>query len=145
MFTAEIWDVDLNLRNDVTWVAATVAILGATWYLLSVQQLFFPHEERRVIPDRLAIVNLVIFFTMLLAMIGLFLMINVLMLVIEIFVFPQGLIATWPTLEDPHVTLGDKFRLASFISTIGVLSGALGGGLESRDVIRHLALFSTRT
>ena len=48
---------------------------------------------------------------------------------------------TWPTLEDPLVDTWDKVRLAAFISTVGVLTGALAGGLESRTVIRHLALF----
>jgi hypothetical protein len=30
------------------------------------------------------------------------------------------------------------------ISTPGVLSGALAGGVENRNVIRHLALFEAR-
>ena len=51
-----------------------------------------------------------------------------------------------PTWSDalPRATLVDKLRLTSFMSTIGVLSEALGGELESRDVIGSLALFSTR-
>lgn len=47
----------------------------------------------------------------------------------------------WPTLDQPAIELSDKLRLAAFISTVGVTTGALAGGLESRAVIRHLALF----
>jgi hypothetical protein len=145
VFTAEIWDVGLHLRTDVVWASTLVTILAATWYLTNVQNLFYPHEEKRVLPEYLAIVNVTIFLTMLLATIGLFLMVGLLMLIIETYVFPADLMQTWPPLEVPKIELADKFRLAMFISTIAVLTGALGGGLESRAVIRHLALFLDQT
>ncbi len=79
--------------------------------------------------------------SMLLAVIGLFVMLGLLMLAIEFWIFPPDLISTWPSLEDPEVTWSDFVRLAAFTSTIGVVSGALAGGLESRTVLQHLALF----
>ena len=39
--------------------------------------------------------------------------------------------------------LADKVRLAAFISGIGVTTGALAGGLESRKLIQHLSLFDS--
>jgi hypothetical protein len=63
------------------------------------------------------------------------------MMIIEIYVFPSDLMQTWPTLNKPVITLIDKIRLAVFISTVGVTTGALAGGLESKTLIRHLALF----
>lgn len=144
VFTAEIWDVGLNLPEREAWTFASLSILAATWYLVQVQNLFFPHKEKRLITEHMAVVNTTILLTMLLAMIGLFLMVALLMLAIELYIFPPGLIATWPTLQDPQVTLRDRFILAAFISSVGVLTGALAGGLESRAVIRHLALFRDR-
>ncbi|MBW3624240.1 MAG: hypothetical protein KY468_12610 [Armatimonadetes bacterium] len=141
VFTAEIWDVGLNMPDRVAGLYALVSILAATWYLTSVQNLFFPRNEKRVVTEHIAIVNSAILLTMLLAMIGLFVMVGLLTIWIEIYVFPPRLIQEWPTLEDPEVTLWDKIRLAIFISTVGVTTGALAGGLESRTVIRHLALF----
>jgi len=38
----------------------------------------------------------------------------------------------------------DGTATGAFISTIGVLSGALAGGLEDRTVLSHLALFADR-
>ena len=64
--------------------------------------------------------------------------------VIELVVFPPNLMSNWPSLEDPAVGVVDLVRTAAFISTIGVLSGALAGGLESRTVVGHLALFLDR-
>ncbi len=141
VFTAEIWDVGLNMPPYVAWTFAVGSILAATIYLIQVQNLFFPQKEKRVLTEHLAALNVTILLTMLLAMMGLFLMVALLMLFIETYIFPAGLISSWPTLRDPEVTLRDKFLLAAFISTNGVLTGALAGGLESRALIRHLALF----
>ncbi|HEV2150237.1 MAG TPA: hypothetical protein VGR37_22755 [Longimicrobiaceae bacterium] len=141
VFTAEIWDVGLNMPPSTAATFAVISILAATWYLLRVQNLFFPQKEQRILTEHLAALNVTVLLTMLLAMIGLFLLVGLLILFIQFFIFPAGLIATWPTLEDPRVTLLDRFVLAAFISTNGVLTGALAGGLESRSLIRHLALF----
>lgn len=141
IFTAEIWDVGLNMTSDVAWIFGILNVVAATWYLTFVQDLFFPRKEKRRITEHMALVNTVIFSTILLAMVGLFAMVGLLMLFIVFYIFPPGLMATWPTLEDPIVDIADRIRLAGFISAVGVLTGALAGGLESRTVIRHLALF----
>ena len=141
VFTAEIWDVGLNLPPTVAVTFAIGSILAATAYLLFVQNLFFPHKEKRVLTEHLAALNVTILLSVLLAMFGLFLMVALLMLFVETYIFPPGLIASWPTLEDPEVTMLDKIIIAAFISSNGVLTGALAGGMESRAVIRNLALF----
>lgn len=50
----------------------------------------------------------------------------------------------WPSLEDPTVGVVDLLRVGGFISTLGVLSGALAGGVENRMALHHLALFLDR-
>lgn len=144
VFTAEIWDAGLNMSGGEVTLFATLSILAATFYLTFVQDLFFPREEKRRVTQHMALTNVVIFLTVLLAIVGLYVMVGLLMLFVETYIFPPDLISTWPTLEDPVVDLKDKVRLATFISVIGVLTGALAGGLESRIVIRHLALFRDR-
>lgn len=142
IFTAEIWDVGMHMPDSVAWSFAPASILAAAIYLTLVLNLFFPHREKRVVTEHMAVVNTAIFLTVLLAIAGLFVMVGALMLLMELWVFPDGLIATWPTLEDPVVDVWDRLRIPVVISTIGVLTGALAGGLESRAVIRHLALFN---
>ncbi|MFD2515960.1 hypothetical protein ACFSRY_18960 [Pontibacter locisalis] len=141
IFTAEIWDVGLNMGNRTTAFFAVVSILGASFYLIKIQSLFLPRKEKNVLTEHQAIANVVIFLSILLACFGLFLMVGGLMMVIELYVFPEDLISTWPTLDKPVVGLSDKLRLAAFISTVGVTTGALAGGLEKKTVIQHLALF----
>ena len=141
VFTAEIWDVGLSMSNAVAVTYAILSILAATLFLARVQSLFLPRKERNVLTEHLAVANAVIFLSILLACIGLFLIVATLMLAIEVYVFPSDLIRTWPTLNQPQVGLADKLRLSAFIATVGVTTGALAGGFESRTVMRNLALF----
>ena len=144
VFSAETWDVGVHLTDGAAAVFALGSVLAATLYLTFIQQLLFPREPHRVLTEHVAVVNVAAFLAMLAATLGLFVMVGLLMLGIELFVFPPDLITNWPTLENPQVGIVDLVRTAGFISTIGVLTGALAGGLESRTVIRHLALFLDR-
>jgi hypothetical protein len=141
VFTAEIWDVGLNIQSRSAAGFAAGATLAATWYLVLFGNLFFPHRERRVVTEHLALVNVTVFLTVLLAVLGLFSMLALLILAIATLIFPAGLMTTWPSIQQSSVGTGDLARVAVFIASIGVLTGALGGGLDSRKLIRHLALF----
>lgn len=141
VFTAEIWDAGFHMKNYEVWGFALLSILAATGYLVLVQHLFFPRKERRYHTEHLAVANVAVLLSILAAVVGLFTMIGLLMLGIQLFIFPPDLIREWPSLEIVRFTMVDQLRIAALISTVGVLTGALGGGLESREVIRHLALF----
>lgn len=143
VFTAEIWDAGFHMTNGEVWLFALLSILASALYLLVAQNLFLPQKEKRFHTEHLARVNVSILLIVLLAILGLFLMVGLLMLLIQIFLFPPNLIREWPSLDlgSAVITLVDQVRIAALISTIGVLTGALAGGLESRDVIRHLGLF----
>jgi hypothetical protein len=143
VFTAEIWDAGFHMTSVEVWRFAVASIVLAALYLLMAQKLFLPHKERRYHTEHLAVVNVGIFFAVLTAAAGLFAMLMLLMLGVQMFIFPPDLIREWPSLEleSTMIEFADQLRIAALISTIGVLTGALGGGLESRDVIRHLALF----
>ncbi len=141
LFTAEIWDVGINMQNSVAILFAILSIMGASFYLVTIQSLFLPRKEKRILTEHLAVANSTIYLSIFIACIGLYLMVGLLMLFMELYVFPGDLIQTWPTLNKQEVGLTDLIRLASFISTVGVTTGALAGGFESRAVIRHLSLF----
>lgn len=144
VFTAEIWDVGFGMTNSTAIYFAVISIICASLYLVNVQTLFLPRKEKKVLTEHLAVANGVIFFSVFLACIGLFVMMVALMLFIELYIFPSGLMQTWPTLEHGNVILSDKVRLAVFISTVCVITGALAGGMENKRFLHHLALFSTR-
>lgn len=143
VFTAEMWDAGLGMSNTTAAVYAVITIAASTLYLSFAQNLFLPRKDTERLPRHLALANVVIFTTILLGIIGLFFMVGLISLALEVWVFPQGLISTWPTLHEPEVTIWDKLRLAAFVATVGVTTGALAGGLQRRNVLRQLALFQT--
>lgn len=144
VFSAETWDVGLHLTDATAALFAGASIVAAAVHLMFVQHLFFPRERSQVITEHMALVNVTVFLILLLSMVGLFVLVGSIILVIELVVFPPNLMTNWPSLDEPTVGLVDLVRIGGFISTLGVLSGALAGGIESRTVIRHLALFLDR-
>ena len=143
VFTAEIWDAGFHMTNSEIWTFAVFSVIASAAYLLMAQRLFLPQKEKRYNSEHLAVVNVAMTLTVLVAAAGLFTMLLLLMLGVQIFIFPPDLVREWPSLDlgPADIGLADQLRIAALISAIGVLTGALGGGLESRDVVRHLALF----
>ena len=144
VFSAESWDVGVHMGNTTAALFAVASVLVAAVYLLFAQKLTFPRNRHRVVNEHTALVNVTVFLVLVLAMFRLFALVWAIILVIELVVFPPNLMSNWPSLEDPTVGLVDLVRTAAFISTIGVLSGALAGGLESRAIVSHLTLFHDR-
>lgn len=141
VFSSEAWDVGFHMSDATAALFAAMSIVAAATYLLYVQNLSFPRKQHRMITEHTALVNVTVFLILLAAMVGLFLLVGSIMLIIELLVFPPNLMSNWPSLEQPAVGLADLIRTGAFISTIGVLSGALAGGLENREIIRDIALF----
>jgi predicted Zn-dependent protease len=143
VFTAEIWDAGFHMTNSEIWTFAAFSVVASAGYLLMAQRLFLPQKEKRYNSEHLAVVNVAMTLTVLVAAAWLFTMLLILMLGVQMFIFPPDLVREWPSLDLGPADIGftDQLRIAALISAIGVLTGALGGGLESRDVVRHLALF----
>jgi predicted Zn-dependent protease len=144
VFSAESWDVGFHMTDATAALFAAASVLVAAVYLLFAQNLSFPRKHHRVVTEHTALVNVTVFLVLVAAMVGLFALVWAIMLVVEFVVFPPNLMSNWPSLEEPVVGVVDLVRIGAFISTIGVLSGALAGGLESRTIVSHLTLFRDR-
>jgi predicted Zn-dependent protease len=143
VFTAEIWDVAFHMPDRTAyWFAGLTIFIGA-FYVSIVHNLFFPRKERETLTEHAAVVNVVVWFCMLEALVGLFLVVGSFVWLVEVYVFPAGLMTKWTGLETP-ATLLDKLRLAVFISTLATMTAALAGGLDRNVMVRNMALFSDR-
>lgn len=143
VFTAEIWDAGFHMTDREVWLFAALSMLASAIYLPVALSLLLPKKERRFHTEHLAVVNVAILLNVALAIVGLFVMLVLVMLLVQMFIFPPDLVREWPSLElgSAEITIVDQLRIAALISSIGVLTGALAGGLESRQVLRHLSLF----
>lgn len=143
VFTAEIWDVAFHMADRTAYAFAAVVVLAGSFYLAVVQDLFFPRKERETLTEHAAVVNTVLWVSMLQALVGLFAVIALFVWALESYVFPEALMQKWTGLET-LATRADRIRLAVFISTLGTMTAAMGGALDRKVVVRNLALFSDR-
>jgi predicted Zn-dependent protease len=143
IFTAEIWDTALHMTLRGAVGFAVVAVLASSVYVTTVQNLFFPRKEKETLTEHAAVVNTVVWLCMLEALVGLFLLVGLFVWGIERYAFPPELMARWTGIER-DIRFADRIRVAVFISTLGTLTAALGGGMDKQTVARNLALFSDR-
>lgn len=143
VFTAEIWDVAFHMPEVTAYGFALAVVLLGSLYLSVAQDLFFPRKERETLTEHAAVVNTVLWVSMLQALVGLFVVIGLFVWALEAYVFPEALMQKWTGLEQV-ATRADRVRLAVFISTLGTMTAAMGGALDRRQVVRNLALFSDR-
>jgi predicted Zn-dependent protease len=143
VFTAEIWDVAFHMRSATAYGFAIAVVLLGSLYLAVVQDLFFPRKERETLTEHAAVVNTVLWISMLQALVGLFIVIGLFVWALETYVFPEALMAKWTGIEGVS-TQADRLRLAIFISTLGTMTAAMGAALDRKVVVRNLALFSDR-
>lgn len=143
LFTTETWDVGLGLTRWGAMSYAAASLAATALYLLAAQDLLIPDKEKSIVTEHMALSNAVMTGAMLFAMASLFLLVWGVSAAMAEFVFPHALIANWRTLDHGRLaTLYERFKVAGFIATIGVTTGALGGGNADRGVIRNLTLFS---
>jgi hypothetical protein len=143
VFTAEIWDtaLHLSLRGAIWFAVATV--VASSLYITVVQNLFFPRREKETLTEHAAVVNTVVWLCMLEALVALFLLIALFVWGLESYAFPPELMTRWTGIER-DIQFQDRVQVALFVSTLGTLTAALGGGLDKQTVARNLALFSDR-
>ena len=90
VFSSEIWDVGLSLKNDLVWILGITSVLASVAYLTKVHNLFYPREQKQIITEHIAVVNVLISLTVFFGIVGLFLMIGLLMLFIQLIRFPAA-------------------------------------------------------
>ncbi|MEP0548145.1 MAG: hypothetical protein ABJF88_14510 [Rhodothermales bacterium] len=143
-FSGEVWDVASTI-GSVQLTSFSLAAVGAATAVL-----YKAFSFGRVLSrDRLlaettvvtsAATGLALFLTMALVY-AVFFGLTYLGIVT---VFPERLMATWPTV-DPAVRTIDHLRLSAFLAAIGVLAGSLGGRADSRDLVRNVLFLDEET
>lgn len=141
LFTDEFWWIRRHLEAVHVWSAALVAIPVSAWLVLLSQRLFFPHHEKRLVTEHVALGNVAILLAMTLMTLGLFVLVTLLVLLVEVWLFPERYIAEWFADRGFEVGWIGYLHIAMVVSTLGTLTGALGGSLHGRGIIRKLALF----
>ncbi len=140
LLTAEAWEVGSYLPPNTFLIAPLGAILLATFALFFGQNMGQITREI-ALREQAARTHLVLFGTLLLGMIAVWIVIYVISLLI-VFLLPRNVLAEWAGI---HLDTLSVVRYANFMATIGVLAAALGGNLEEEEDIKAEILFDEET
>ena len=140
-FTDEFWWVGIHRAPVYLWTAAIAAILLGTFYIPYSQSLLFPHREKRVITQNVAIANMGMVLTIFLILISLLILVVVVVIIVELWWYPPAFVEHWFQSFKSDVNWRDMLQVALGVSTLGTLTGALGSGFHGRKIIRAVSFF----
>lgn len=141
LLAAESWEIGVNLSVAKLAVGSIFAVLLATLFIFNGQNL--GEFSRQAAPrEQLTRTRIVIFGTLLLGIIALWLLLFVVSY-LAARLMPEAILAGWigvPTVGNPAL-----LRQSAFMALNGVLAGALGGNLEDEEKIKAKLLYDEET
>ncbi len=144
LVTAEAWDLGTRQPPEVVVGFSSVALIGASLYVLKRQRIF-GENWRRGLTEHRVISRVSLTLAMLLGMLTTYAMLFGATLAVSQVFYPDDLIHAWaPTL---HETLNwtHYIRLAGFVAALGIVIGALGASFEPQAYFRHVAFVDEET
>ena len=75
---------------------------------------------------------------------GLFIVVALMIMLIEAWLFPPEMINSWFESFELKETWLDHLRIAVVVATLSTLTGALGSGFHGREIIRAVSFFLHR-
>jgi hypothetical protein len=141
LLAAEAWEVGVHLSFPLLVVSAIFALIVAAAFIFAGQNL---GQISRTVGwrEQLTRTRIVIFGTVLLGMIALWLLLFGASFFIG-WLLPHEVLAGW--IREPSLSSLQLGRHAAFMAVLGVLAGALGGNLEDEDEIKAELLFDEET
>lgn len=141
LLAAEAWEVGVNMTVLKLLAGSVTAILIATGFIFSGQNL---GEISREVGwrEQLTRTRIVVVGTLLCGMITLWLVLFFISLLIGA-LLPEAILLRW--IQSPELNRALLLRHAAFMAMFGVLAGALGGNLEDERDIKAWLLFDEET
>jgi hypothetical protein len=143
-FTAEIWDVASTVELYQLALFSVVAVLVATMVLYRAFAFRAIRSRGKRIAESTVVAEGATILSVLLTLLLFYLAFFVLSYLSILTIFPQRLMATWPTV-DPAVRVLDHIKLSMFLASIGLIAGSLGGRADSGELIRHILFLEEET
>ncbi len=136
-FSQEIWDVASTVSVAQISLFAVASLCIALFVLYRAFAFHTLLSRDRMLTETSVVTAAVTLLSLMLALLVIFAGAALLMYAGIISVFPDRLMATWPTV-DPAVRTLDHVKLSLFLASMGVLAGSLGGRSDSRDLVRSV-------
>ncbi len=135
LLSTELWQLGMGINIWRLILIAVAVLLVATVYVVFQQRLFV----RRVamsLSEQAAFFNLTSLLTVFSVFLALFLVIFVVTILITLGVYPRYIVKDW--LQKIDLGFGDYVRVSLLISSLALIVGALGAGLEENQHFRQV-------
>ncbi|WP_201554667.1 hypothetical protein [Psychrobacter sp. 72-O-c] len=144
IFGGETWDFAASVSSGQLAVFVIASFLAANFVLYRAFSFRLISTRQGQMSESSVVTAAATYLALVLTLICLFLMFGVLMYGVVVFVFPDPLMSTWTSNKDGS-TFAAHMRLVIFLASVGVLSGSLGGSVDSRSVIRNVLFAADET
>jgi len=135
LLSTELWYLGVGINIWRLILIAATALLAATVYVVFRQHLYVRRVSRSL-SEQAAFFNLTSFFTVFSVLLALFVIIFVITLLVTSGVYPRYIVEDW--VMSSEVGFGDYVRGSLLISSMTMVVGALGAGLEENEHFRQV-------
>jgi hypothetical protein len=135
LLSTELWYLGVGINIWRLALIAVAVLLTSTLYVVFRQQLYV-HRVSRSLSEQAAFFNLTSFLTVFCVLLALFLIIFVVTILVTVGAYPRYIIEDWVMQSD--VGFIDYVRVSLLISSMAMVVGALGAGLEENQHFRQV-------
>ena len=135
LLSTELWYLGVGINTWRLIIIAMAVLLASTLYVVFRQRLYVRRVSRSL-SEQAAFFNLTSFLTVFSVLLALFTIIFVVTIVVTVGVYPRYIIEDW--LGKSDVGFLDYAKVSLLISSMAMVVGALGAGLEENQHFRQV-------
>ena len=135
LLSTELWYLGVGINIWRLILIAAAALLAATVYIVMRQRLYMRRVSRSL-SEQAAFFNLTSLLTVFSVLLALFAIVFAITIVVTSGVYPRYIVEDW--VMRSQVDFGDYVRVSLLISSMAMVVGALGAGLEENEHFRQV-------
>ena len=135
LLSTELWHLGVGINSWRLLIVAVAVLVAATVYVVFRQHLYVRRVSRSL-SEQAAFFNLTSFLTVFSVLLALFVIIFIVTIVVTVGVYPRYIIEDW--LGKSEVGFFDYAKVSLLISSMAMVVGALGAGLEENRYFRQV-------
>ena len=144
LITAEAWDLGMSQTAGLVSALSCSALLVTSLYILRRQRLLM-RREITGLSEQTVITNISVIAVVVLGMLTTYALLFFAALALITLFFHHKLVMEWAASLDGQITTVHYVILAAFVSSLGLLIGALGASFEQPHYFRHVTYIDEET
>jgi predicted Zn-dependent protease len=143
-FSAEVWDVADTVEAYQVGLFVALAIGVATFVLYRTFGFGTLLDREHLVSESTVVVQTTTFVAVMITVLTIFLFFFVLTFVAAVTIFPRELMSEWTSTGAANDAV-DHFKLSLFLASMAVLTGSLGGRIDSKRLVRTVLFLDEGT